>query len=134
MNRICIDIGGTAIKYGVIDDTLQFSYEDQRPTQAMLGGQHVVENVIEIVHTLQEKTTAVSVCISTTGIIDPVKGIILEANPALMPSYTGIHIAEADADILMNEIVFNEVRLIYFKGETEEHDEFEIDRDDEKDM
>lgn len=38
------------------------------------------------------------------------------------------------ADILMNEIVFNEVRLIYFKGETEEHDEFEIDRDDEKDM
>ncbi len=44
----------------------------------------------------------------------------------------GIHIAEADADILMNEIVFNEVRLIYFKGETEEHDEFEIDRDDEK--
>lgn len=42
--------------------------------------------------------------------------------------------AEADADILMNEIVFNEVRLIYFKGETEEHDEFEIDRDDEKDM
>ena len=46
----------------------------------------------------------------------------------------GIHIAEADADILMNEIVFNEVRLIYFKGETEEHDEFEIDRDDEKDM
>ena len=95
MNRICIDIGGTAIKYGVIDDTLQFSYEDQRPTQAMLGGQHVVENVIEIVHALQEKTTAVSVCISTTGIIDPVKGIILEANPALMPSYTGIHIAEA---------------------------------------
>ena len=46
----------------------------------------------------------------------------------------GIHIAEADADILMNEIVFNEVRLIYFEGETEEHDEFEIDRDDEKDM
>ena len=46
----------------------------------------------------------------------------------------GIHIAEADTDILMNEIVFNEVRLIYFEGETEEHDEFEIDRDDEKDM
>ena len=44
----------------------------------------------------------------------------------------GIHIAEADSDILMNEIVFNEVRLIYFEGETEEHDEFEIDRDDEK--
>lgn len=46
----------------------------------------------------------------------------------------GIHIAEADADILMNEIVFNEVKPIYFEGETEEHDEFEIDRDDEKDM
>ena len=63
MNRICIDIGGTAIKYGVIDDTLHFSYEDQKPTQAMLGGQHVVENVIGIIHTLQEQTDAVSVSI-----------------------------------------------------------------------
>ena len=95
MNHICIDIGGTAIKYGVIDDTLHFSYEDQRPTQAMLGGQHVVENVIGIVHTLLGKTDAASVCISTTGIIDPVTGIVLEANPALMPSYTGIHISKA---------------------------------------
>ena len=46
----------------------------------------------------------------------------------------GIHIAEADADILMNEIVFDEVKPIYFEGETEEHETFEIDRDDEKDM
>ena len=42
----------------------------------------------------------------------------------------GIHIAEADADILMNEIVFNEVRLIYFEGETEEHAEFETSEEE----
>lgn len=37
----------------------------------------------------------------------------------------GIHIAEANADILMNEIVFDEVTPIYFEEKTEEHAEFE---------
>lgn len=36
----------------------------------------------------------------------------------------GIHIAEADADILMNEIVFEEVNVVYFDGKEETEDDF----------
>ena len=37
----------------------------------------------------------------------------------------GIHIAEADADIRMNEIVFDEVKQIYFEEKVEENEEIE---------
>ena len=35
----------------------------------------------------------------------------------------GIHIAEADADIRMNEIVFDEVKQIYFEEKVEENED-----------
>lgn len=42
----------------------------------------------------------------------------------------GIHIAEANADILMNEIVFDEVKQIYFEEKTEENEEMETNEEE----
>ena len=95
MKYICIDIGGTAIKYGIIYEALCFTGEGTLPTQAMQGGLHVLEEITSLVHSLQAMESVAGICISTTGIVDPENGIIMEANPALMPSYTGLHIADA---------------------------------------
>ena len=40
---ICIDIGGTEIKYGIMDETELFLAKDKTPTEASKGGPCLVE-------------------------------------------------------------------------------------------
>ena len=48
MKILVFDIGGTSIKYGVcIDDQLQDVKET--PTNASLGGRHIVETLISLI-------------------------------------------------------------------------------------
>ncbi|MCH4191925.1 MAG: ROK family protein [Butyrivibrio sp.] len=94
MNYICIDIGGTSIKYGVIDDLLHFSKTGSIATEAELGGIHVIHKAAAIACSLSAEDVISGVCVSSAGMIDSETGIVINANPALMPSYTGIRIAE----------------------------------------
>lgn len=40
---ICIDIGGTEIKYGIMDETELFLAKDKTPTEASKGGPCLLE-------------------------------------------------------------------------------------------
>lgn len=87
---ICIDIGGTAIKYGIIsaDDTILT--KNQMDTQAHKGGPEILKKVINIVQNAIDEygEKIIGICISTAGMVDDKKGEIFYSAP-LIPNYAG---------------------------------------------
>ena len=90
---IAIDIGGTAIKYGIISEKGDILEKDRKPSQAHLGGSHIIQSVINIIESYLNVMTVEGICVSTAGIVDPVAGKIIHANENI-PNYTGINIKE----------------------------------------
>lgn len=91
---ICLDIGGTMIKYGVIDESECFVTVGERPTEAWKGGKSIEEKVLAIAGRLREKYGAEGVCISTAGMVDPDNGEIFYASD-LIPGYMGINLKKS---------------------------------------
>ena len=86
---ICIDVGGTAIKYGLVDENGTILCRDERKTEAWNGGPGILEKAVEIVENFLKKEKACGICISTAGAVDIEAGSILGASD-LIPDYTGI--------------------------------------------
>ena len=86
---ISIDIGGTAIKYGVIQENAEIILKKSMPTEAWKGGPAILEKAIRIVRELLELSEAQisGICISTAGMVDTQKGSIYAA--PLIPNYAG---------------------------------------------
>lgn len=90
---ICIDIGGTSIKHGVMDESLHFlaKASSDTPKTGGSGIRALVENIAGSY--LSEFPDCCGICISSAGIIDSDRGIVLEANDDLTPGYTGTQLA-----------------------------------------
>ena len=87
MKILVFDIGGTSIKYGVcVDDQLQEVKET--PTNASLGGRHIVETLISLI---KEQADYDAIGISTAGQVNSKEGFIIYANQNI-PNYTGTQI------------------------------------------
>lgn len=87
---ICIDIGGTAIKYGVANAEGTFLTHGSIPTEAKeYGGAGIVEKVSAIVREAQQTHAVQGVAISTAGMVDPQAGCIVYSLEDAIPSYTG---------------------------------------------
>ncbi|MDO4343591.1 MAG: ROK family protein [Eubacteriales bacterium] len=91
MKIMVLDIGGTAIKAGIctagqLEDIREF------PTEASLGGEHVMKRAGEIIADYREKYAFERIGVSTAGQVDPVKGSIIYANQNI-PGYTGMQVA-----------------------------------------
>lgn len=91
---VSIDIGGTAIKYGLIDETGKILCKDQMKTEAEKGGPAILEKAVGIVERfLKEEEKIAGICISTAGMVNTKKGEIFYAAP-LIPNYTGTKFKE----------------------------------------
>lgn len=89
---ICIDIGGTSIKYGVIKEDGTFLTTNEMPTEALeYGGAGIVKKIKTIIETYKADYEVVGVCVSTAGMVDCEQGKITYASP-LIPNYTGTEI------------------------------------------
>lgn len=88
-----IDIGGTSIKYGVVnsDGTLTSHYSI--PTDALKGGKALMEKVFKICDTLMEQYTLEGIAISSAGQIDHRNGVVVFATDNI-PDYTGTPVAD----------------------------------------
>ena len=87
---ICIDIGGTAIKYGVADTDGHFLTRSSVPTEAREhGGAGIVQKVSAIVSEARAQYAVHGVAISTAGMVDAAAGRIVYALPDAIPDYTG---------------------------------------------
>lgn len=90
---VSIDIGGTSIKYGLLDENGKIEKKFQMDTEACKGGASILKKVLEIVRGFQEEPL-LGVCISTAGMVDIEKGMIFYAAP-LIPEYAGTNFKEA---------------------------------------
>lgn len=87
-NYVAIDIGGTNIKYGIVDGNGQIIYNAKTPTEAMAGGKHLCEKVCSLIEKLTADYEVKGIAISTAGVIDSDKGVVIYANGNL-PDYIG---------------------------------------------
>ena len=92
-NYVCIDIGGTEIKFGLVNEQGQIMCKEKMRTEAHQGGREILKKIMNIVETYQGKFEISGVGISTAGIVDTIKGAIYHAGPTI-PEYTGIKFKE----------------------------------------
>lgn len=96
MKTMVLDVGGTAIKSAVYDPGLRenngLTDIAETPTQAQLGGAHVVEKILSVIREYEERHDFGRIGISTAGEVDPRSGTIIHANQNI-PGYTGTPLA-----------------------------------------
>lgn len=106
---LCFDIGGTMIKGAIFDQNGQIQDFFEFPTQAQLGGQAIVDSVIEKIKGLQGNHSFSGIGISTAGQVDPSTGSITYASDAI-PKYKGIQVkAQIEAAVGLPTVVENDV-------------------------
>lgn len=92
MATMVLDIGGTAIKSGLYADGALTDIRET-PTEAALGGGHVVTRAKEIIASYRQHSSFQRIGISTAGQVNPAQGQIIYANENI-PGYTGTRLAE----------------------------------------
>lgn len=86
MRILAFDIGGTFIKYGIINEQFKIEEIHKVPTDAQKGGQALIEKVIEIIETYDNIDR---IGISTAGQVDSENGIVVYSTGNI-PYYTGM--------------------------------------------
>lgn len=97
---ISIDIGGTAIKYGIIDEDSKILEKNEIETEAQKGGPNILSKVLKIIEDYLKKINKdeiEGVSISTAGVVDTEKGEIYHASE-LIPQYTGTNFKQTILD------------------------------------
>lgn len=88
-----IDIGGTAIKFGIITRDAEIVIANEMKTEAEKGGPAILEKVLSIVDSMIQSEEISGICISTAGMVDIEKGEIFHSAP-LIPEYAGTRFKE----------------------------------------
>jgi len=86
---ISFDIGGTMIKYGIINEIGEIVENHETPTEAGGGGPHIMQRVRELIELSRREYSLSGICIATAGMVDHLNGKIIYANESI-PNYTGI--------------------------------------------
>ena len=96
MYYICIDIGGTSIKYGVLSEKGEIFIDGTVSTKVTEKENFILSDVKKLVRNIldeYENYEIKGICISTAGVVNPEKGEIAYAGPTI-PKYTGTKIKE----------------------------------------
>ncbi|MEM6503277.1 MAG: ROK family protein [Cyanobacteria bacterium P01_C01_bin.89] len=86
-----IDIGGTKIKYGVVDDEGSISSQGSIQTHPKRGASDILMRIAEVITTMAKAYPLVGIGISATGQVDFHQGIISYATD-LIPNWIGTNI------------------------------------------
>ena len=91
---MCLDIGGTAVKFGVAGESGALLHKGEIPnviTQKGVDG--LVESLASVTEQYQQEYSLYGIAVSTAGVVDPEKGLILYA-PKYFPGYPGTALGE----------------------------------------
>jgi glucokinase len=109
---IGIDIGGTSLKYGIIDSTGKIIYSAKCESNAELGAVCLIDKVKNVIREtiLQYKDIKIDgIGIATAGQVDNEKGQIIFATPNI-PDYSGMQVKKIiESTFCINTVVENDV-------------------------
>lgn len=109
---IGVDLGGTFIKAGIVDETGNIIAEDSIPTEAEKGPSHVIEQISKIVSKLSENFKngeIIGVGIGAPGQVDPQGGVKYPPN---FPGWTIVYLAkEIQSKTKLNTVVDNDANV-----------------------
>ena len=86
---LSIDIGGTAVKFGILDPIGTFQERGEVPTEAAKGAKALKEKIGTLIQHVRETHDIKGVAIATAGIIDEEAGRVVYALPSTWPGYSG---------------------------------------------
>lgn len=91
------DIGGTTIKFGLVDHRGELLFQSKRPTEANAGQQAVLNNlqscIQEALDHLPDSAHAVSIGIGSPGLVDVGRGLVKGGAPNL-PDWKNLPLGE----------------------------------------
>ena len=94
MNYLCLDIGGTSVKYGVADETGNLLLKGEVPNVIMQKGvKGFAESLVSLAERYRQEYDLQGIAVSTAGVVDPERGVVLYA-PKYFPGYPGTHLQE----------------------------------------
>lgn len=122
------DIGGTAIKYGILNNDGEILYNTQIATEADKGGPSVISKVISMAIQLKKEWDIKGISISSAGQVDSTLGIVVHATENI-PNYTGLHISKRiQQEVGLPVKVENDVNCTalgeYWKGAAKNKNDF----------
>jgi len=104
---LTIDIGGTDIKYGVINENRKLLYKSITPTNTHLGAKSVINKIKVIFIELSKEHKLEGLAISTTGVIDEETNSLL--SPPSIPDWNKINFRRDLEELNVNISVENDV-------------------------
>jgi predicted NBD/HSP70 family sugar kinase len=105
---LAFDIGGTQVKYGVVNSAGMVSHPHQIPTQATQGANEVIARLKAIATAVCKEQPISGIAISTLGIIGPHDGSVKGACDAI-PGYDGYPLqADFEQSLQMPTLVEND--------------------------
>ena len=96
MYYICIDIGGTSIKYGVLTKDGDTVVNGTIITRVTSKENYILTDIKKMIGDILEQYsmyTIEGICISSAGVVDNKKGEIIYSGPTI-PKYTGTKLKE----------------------------------------
>lgn len=91
MYYLGIDIGGTSIKYGIINSEGRVLSNGSIKTSVTKTNNYILEDIDKIIELHLNEYKVEGVAISTAGVVDSIKGEIIYAGPSI-PNYKGTEI------------------------------------------
>ena len=94
MNYLCLDIGGTSVKYGVADEQGRLLLKGEIPNEIVQKGvKGFVESLTRLADRYRQEYDLQGIAVSTAGVVDSEQGAILYA-PKYFPGYPGTNLQE----------------------------------------
>lgn len=125
---IAFDIGGTQIKYGIVSEIGRVLKHKTVATEIHLGGEQIIQKLIYVSKEIMNEHTIAGIGISTAGIVDINKGIVMGGADHI-PGYSTIPIIDRLQEILKVPVsIDNDVNCAAFgekwNGSGREKDNF----------
>lgn len=89
---LTFDIGGTDLKYGIIENH-ELVYSNKIPSEGEKGGIQILEKIVKLEKELNPNKDALGICVSSAGVINPFTGECVAA-AFNIPGYIGTKIKD----------------------------------------
>lgn len=83
LKYLAFDIGGTAVKTGLLDANATLLHHETMPTRAYEGAEVLIKRLLESIRRHQKDTPLEGIAISTAGVVNPHTGVVLHTTGAI---------------------------------------------------